>query len=465
MKSVFALVGRPNVGKSTLFNRLTKSRAALVADQPGLTRDRIYGAGKIDEREFIVIDTAGLGDERDEFHHLMTGQSRQAMEEASAILFLVDGRNGFSASDEDIAKNIRRLGKPVFLVMNKTEGLDITMIGLDFQALGLGEPYAISASHGSGCKSLMDEILAKIPEEFDEDEESAAGVKTAIIGRPNVGKSTLVNRMLGEERVLVFDMPGTTRDSVFIPMERDGTQYTIVDTAGVRRRSRVDDMVEKFSVAKTLQAIEAANVVVLVLDAREGVTDQDTTLAGFILESGRALVIALNKWDGMSPDDKVKAKEDLERKLHFLDFARIHFISALHGSGVGDLFASIDEAYASATVDLHTAELNKALEQIVIKTPPPMVKGRRIKLRYAHQGGQNPPLIIIHGSQASNVPSAYQRYLVNSFRRLLKLKGTPVGVEFRSGDNPYATKRSTLTPRQLKTQERNKFRGKPKKKT
>ncbi len=463
MKSVFALVGRPNVGKSTLFNRLTKSRAALVADQPGLTRDRIYGTGQVDEREFIVIDTAGLGDERDEFHYLMSGQSRQAMEEASAILFLVDGRNGLSASDEDIAKNIRRMGKPVFLVMNKTEGLDATMVGLDFQTLGLGEPYAISASHGSGCQTLMHAVLDKVPEEFEEDEGAATGIKTAIIGRPNVGKSTLVNRMLGEERVLVFDMPGTTRDSVFIPMERDGEQYTIIDTAGVRRRSRVDDVVEKFSVAKTLQAIEAANVVILVLDARQGVTDQDTTLAGFILESGRALVIALNKWDGMSSDERFKAKEDLERKLHFLDFARIHFISALHGSGVGDLFASIDEAYASATVDLHTAELNKVLEQIIIKTPPPIVKGRRIKLRYAHQGGQSPPLIIIHGSQSDNVPSSYRRYLINAFRRMLKLKGTPVGVEFRSGDNPFATKRNTLTPRQLMTKKRNKLKGKSKK--
>ena len=454
MKSVIALVGRPNVGKSTLFNRLTKSRAALVADQPGLTRDRIYGTGKVDQREFIVIDTAGLGEEDGEFQHMMSGQSRQAMEEADAILFLVDGRNGLSALDEELAAHIRRLGKPVYLVLNKTEGLDYDVVSLDFQSLGLGEPYAISAAHGQGVHYLLSNVLDAIPEDIAEDEAQAKGIKVAIIGRPNVGKSTLVNRMLGEERVLVFDMPGTTRDSVFIPLERDEKQYTIIDTAGVRRRARIDDVIEKFSVAKTLQAIEEANVVILVLDARAGISDQDTTLAGFILESGRALVIALNKWDGMASDDKDKAKNDVDRKLHFLDFARLHYISALHGSGVGDLFDSVNEAYESAMIDLHTAKLNKVLEQAMIKNPPPIVKGRRIKLRYAHQGGQNPPLIVIHGNQVKDVPGSYTRYLMNMFRKILRLKGTPVSVEYRSGDNPYAGKRNTLTPRQIAKKKR-----------
>ena len=463
MKSVIALVGRPNVGKSTLFNRLTKSRAALVADQPGLTRDRIYGTGKIDQREFIVIDTAGLGEEDGEFHHLMSGQSRQAMEEADAILFLVDGRNGLAASDEEVAAHIRRLGKPVYLVVNKTEGLDTTMVSLDFLSLGLGEPHPISAAHGQGVHSLMSSVFEEIPEEMAEDEEDAKGVKIAIVGRPNVGKSTLVNRMLGEERVLVFDMPGTTRDSVFIPMERDEKNYTLIDTAGVRRRSRIDDVIEKFSVAKTLQAVEAANVVILVIDAREGVSDQDTTLAGFILESGRALVVAFNKWDGMDPDAKDKAKREFDRKLHFLDFANLHYISALHGSGVGDLFDSVDSAYESAMIDIHTAKLNKVLEQAVIKNPPPIVKGRRIKLRYAHQGGQNPPLIVIHGNLTKNVPGSYERYLVNTFRRVLKLKGTPVQVDFRSGDNPYSSKRNLLTPRQIVKKKRLKEHNKRKK--
>lgn len=455
MKSVIALVGRPNVGKSTLFNRLTKSRAALVADQPGLTRDRIYGTGEIDERAFIVIDTAGLGDEENEFHNMMTGQSRQAMEEADAILFLVDGRAGLSAADQEIATFIRRLGKNVFIVVNKTEGLNRAIAEAEFQALGLGETYAVSAAHGDGVYDMMQAVLEAIPEDVIDEEPDEPGIKIAIVGRPNVGKSTLVNRMLGEERVLVFDMPGTTRDSVYIPMERAGKRYTLIDTAGVRRRSRIDDVIEKFSVAKTLQAVESANVVILVLDARAGVSEQDTSLAGFILESGRALVIALNKWDGMSIDLRDQAKRDVDRRLHFLDFARLHYISALHGTGVGDLFASVDEAFASATIDIHTAKLNKVLEQAMMQNPPPIVSGKRIKLRYAHQGGRNPPLIIVHGNLADKVPAAYQRYLINTFRRVLKLKGTPIGVEFRSGgENPFAGKHNTLTPRQIAKKKR-----------
>lgn len=455
MKPSLALVGRPNVGKSTLFNRLTKSRQALVADQPGLTRDRIYGTGQFDEDEFIVIDTAGLGEEQNELHNLMSEQSRLAMSEADAVLFLVDGRGGLTSSDEEIAAKIRRLGKQVYLVVNKTEGLNRAIICAEFQRLGLGEPYAISSAHGEGVAALMQAVLARIPRTAVDDHlDEESGIKVAIVGRPNVGKSTLVNRMLGEERVLVYDAPGTTRDSIFIPFEREGQRYTLIDTAGVRRRSKVDDVVEKFSVLKTLQAIDVANVVVLVIDARIGVTDQDATLAGFILETGRALVISLNKWDGMTPDDREKAKTDVDRKLHFLDFAKHHYISALHGTGVGNLFDSIIEAYTSATIDLSTPRLNKILEQSLVKNPPPLVKGRRIKLRYAHQGGRNPPIIIIHGSQTADVPDAYQRYLSNTFRRVLKLRGTPVRIEFRSGENPYRDKKNTLTDRQIAKKKR-----------
>jgi GTP-binding protein len=448
MKPIIALVGRPNVGKSTLFNRLTRSRQALVADQPGLTRDRIYGTGSLYDHAYIVIDTAGLGDDEDSMQDLMAGQSYQAVTEADIVFFLVDGRSGLSASDETIARRLRQSGKKIYLLVNKAEGLDPDMVGADFQSLGLGEPHAVSAAHGDGVKALLEAALEALPPAVEE-EEASKGIKIAVAGRPNVGKSTLVNRMLGEERVVVYDRPGTTRDSVFIPFERDGEPYTLIDTAGVRRRGKVSDMVEKFSVVKTLQAIEAANVVILVLDARSGVTDQDATLAGFILEAGRALVIAVNKWDGLSQDERQQAKTDLQRKLHFLDFADVHFISALHGSGVGNLFPSVGKAYQSAMADLSTSYLNKLLLDIVTQHPPPLVRGRRIKLRYAHQGGQNPPRIIIHGNQTDALPGSYQRYLENTFRKVLKLHGTPIRFEFRTGDNPYEGRKNKLTRRQV----------------
>ncbi|VAW88353.1 GTP-binding protein EngA [hydrothermal vent metagenome] len=449
MKPIIALVGRPNVGKSTLFNRLTKSRQALVADRPGLTRDRIYGTGKVDDHEFIVIDTAGLGEEEEDIHGLMSELSLQALDEADVILFLVDGRGGLTAADEQIAHRVRQSAKPALLLVNKTEGLQQDIATAEFYSIGMSQVHAISSAHGSGVTSMMQQALQHVVLAEDEDEEDT-GIKLAIVGRPNVGKSTLVNRMLGEDRVLVYDEPGTTRDSIYIPFERDGERYTLIDTAGVRRRHKVSDMVEKFSVAKTLQAIESAHVVMLVIDARVSVTDQDLTLAGFILESGKSLVITLNKWDGLSQELRDKAKDDVGRKLHFLEFAKKHYISALHGSGVGNLFESVNRAYQSAIKQFSTAELNRFLEHTQTQHPPPMVKGRRIKLRYAHQGGKVPPLIIIHGSQAKNVPSDYQRYLANAFRKILRLEGTPVKIEFRSGgENPYATKRGTLAERQL----------------
>ncbi|NOY73879.1 MAG: ribosome biogenesis GTPase Der [Gammaproteobacteria bacterium] len=449
MKPIIALVGRPNVGKSTLFNRLTQSRQALVADQPGLTRDRIYGTGKIGHNAFIVIDTAGLGEEEEDIHGLMSELSLQALSEADVILFLVDGRGGLTAADEQIANWVRQSAKPVLLLVNKTEGLQKEIASAEFYSLGISHLYTISSAHGTGVKSMMQQALQHVAPTEEEAEENTS-IKLAITGRPNVGKSTLVNRMLGEERVLVYDEPGTTRDSIYIPFERDDERYTLIDTAGVRRRYKISDKVEKFSVAKTLQAIESAHVVMLVIDSQIGVTDQDLTLAGFILESGKALLIALNKWDGLDQDQKDKVKDDVGRKLHFLDFAKTHYISALHGSGVGHLFTSVNKAYQSATKQFSTSELNRFLEHTQVQHPPPMVRGRRIKLRYAHQGGKNPPLIIIHGNQAKEVPQNYQRYLANAFRKTLRLEGTPVKVEFRgASENPYAGKRGTLAERQL----------------
>ena len=453
MKPVLAILGRPNVGKSTLFNRLTRSRDAIVADQPGLTRDRQYGHACIEERDVIVIDTGGLAD-GDHFSSLISQQAMQAAGEADICLLMVDGRNGLNASDETIAANLRQLGKPVQILVNKSEGMDPDTICAEFHALGLGMPQAISAAHGQGLIEALEPMLADIPAEENTAEDEPAGIRICVLGRPNVGKSTLVNRMLGEERVLTFDQAGTTRDSIEIPFQRDGRDYVLIDTAGVRRRGRIAEAVEKFSVIKTIQALDSAHVAILVIDASEGVTDQDAGLLGMALDSGRGLVIAVNKWDGLEGYQRERVKSDLERKLRFIDFACIHFISALHGSGVGKLFGSIHQAHRSAFVEVNTAHLTQILEDAVGAHQPPLVRGRRIKLRYAHLGGHNPPTIIIHGNQTGSLPDGYRRYLAKVFRNALKLTGTPVRIETRTGKNPYAGRRNTLTPRQVKRRQR-----------
>ncbi|MFA7096479.1 MAG: ribosome biogenesis GTPase Der [Gammaproteobacteria bacterium] len=459
MIPVIALVGRPNVGKSTLFNCLTRSRDALVADQPGLTRDRKYGDGRIGDRPYVVVDTGGLSGRGDELDELMARQAELAIQESDVTLFLVDAREGLTAQDELIAAQLRRLGKPVFLVVNKAEGLDEHTAGAEFFALGLGQPHAISAAHGRGIGQLMEKVLAALPPAPEEEAESGedtgpAPIRIAFAGRPNVGKSTLINRIVGEERVLAYDLPGTTRDTIEVPFERAGKSYLLIDTAGVRRRSRVAGAVEKFSVIKTLKAIEAANVVIAVLDAREGITEQDAGLVGFAVDSGRSLVVAVNKWDGLSEDQKASVRRELDLKLPFINFAKVHFISALRGTGIGELFKSVDKAYESATRKLPTPQLTRILEQAVERNPPPLVRGRRIKLRYAHQGGHNPPVIVIHGNQTEAVPDVYRRYLTNAFRTALNLTGTPVRLEFRTGENPYADRKNELTPRQLKRRKR-----------
>lgn len=454
MLPVIALVGRPNVGKSTLFNRLTRSRDALVADQPGLTRDRQYGVGRMGNRPYLVVDTGGISGDEEGVEALMVQQVVTAIGEADHIYFLLDAKDGMNSGDEAIAVQLRRTGKPITLVVNKSENIDKAMAGVEFYSLGLGDPVPIAAVHGHGVKQLINETLKLLPEPEEGTDGHDMGIKVAIIGRPNVGKSTLVNRLLGEERVVAFDQPGTTRDSVFIPFERDDKKYTLIDTAGVRRRAKVDNAIEKFSVIKTLQAIEEANVVILVLDAQLNIIDQDATLAGHVLESGRALVVAINKWDGLDQDRRDKIKDDLERKLPFLDFAEKHFISALHGSGVGKMFPVVDKVYANAMRDISTSELNRILEWALQEHQPPLARGRRIKLRYAHQGGQNPPIIVIHGNQTDAVPDTYKRFLINRFRKALKLDGTPIRLEFRSGENPYEGKKNVLTKRQVQKRQR-----------
>jgi GTP-binding protein len=450
MLPVIALVGRPNVGKSTLFNRLTRSRDALVADQPGLTRDRQYGVGRLGAQPYLVVDTGGISDERQGVDVLMERQVRQAIGEADRVFLIVDGREGLTAGDQLIAEGLRRTGKGITLVVNKTEGLDYDSVSGDFFALGLGEPMPIAAAHGRGVNRLIDHALATLPEVVaaGPPDQAAPGIEIAVVGRPNVGKSTLVNRLLGEERVVAFDQPGTTRDSIRIPFENAGRRYTLIDTAGVRRRARISEAVEKFSVIKTLQAIEQANVVLLVLDARQGISDQDAGLAGHVVDSGRALVVVINKWDGLAGDERERIRREMQRRLPFLDFAAWQFVSALHGSGVGHLLGAVDAAYRAATIDLKTPELTRILEEAVAEHPPPLVHGRRIKLRYAHQGGKNPPVIVVHGNQTAEVPASYRRYLVNRFRSVFALRGTPLRVEFKTGGNPYAGRRNKLTERQ-----------------
>ncbi|MGK0500784.1 MAG: GTP-binding protein [Oceanicoccus sp.] len=460
MVPVIALVGRPNVGKSTLFNRLTKTRDALVANLPGLTRDRKYGQARVDGRHFIVIDTGGITGEEEGIDAAMAQQSMQAVDEADAVFFLCDARAGLTSGDDVLANKLRQSSKPVFYIANKIDGVDPNVAMADFYQLGIKHLYPMTATHGGGVKQLIDDMLELFPEpEIDEAAEQARGTKIAIVGRPNVGKSTLVNRLLGEERVVVYDQPGTTRDSIYIDYEREGEAYTLIDTAGVRRRKNVRETVEKFSIVKALKAIDDANVVVLVMDASEGLVDQDLHLLGQAIEAGRAIVIALNKWDGLDADHKNWVKRELERRLQFIDFAEIHFISALHGTGVGHLYESIDSAYSSSMDKLQTRKLTLILEGAIFDHAPPMINGRRIKLRYAHAGGSNPPIIVIHGNQTTKVPDSYRRYLEKTFRRELELVGTPVRIEFKGNDNPYADKGKNLTQRQQERKVRIKNQG------
>ncbi len=462
MIPVIALVGRPNVGKSTLFNRLTKTQDALVADFPGLTRDRQYGQAQYENKPFIVVDTGGIGVDDIAVDSLMSKQSAIALQEADAVLFLVDGRSGLTGIDENIAGSLRKLNKRIHLVVNKTEGLDDDLACSDFQSLGIADIHSISASHGSGISTLLETILLPFASEIDEPVQDNV-IKIAFAGRPNVGKSTLINRILGEERVVVYDMPGTTRDSIAIPFERDEQQYILIDTAGIRRKSRIDEKIEKFSVIKTLQAIKESNVCLQLLDAKEGITDQDMNLLGFIIESGKALVIAINKWDGLDEDHKEHVKTELARRLHFASFAKIRFISALHGSGVGGLFKDITEAYESATQSFSTPQLTRLLQDISTRHTPPCVNGRRIKLRYAHIGGHNPPVVVIHGNQLDSLPDSYKRYLNNEFIKHLGLVGTPLKIEFKGGANPYSEKKNKLSQRQVNKKRRLMKRVKSKK--
>ncbi|MBN6079302.1 ribosome biogenesis GTPase Der [Aggregatibacter actinomycetemcomitans] len=499
---VVALVGRPNVGKSTLFNRLTRTRDALVADFPGLTRDRKYGHAHLAGHDFIVIDTGGIDGTEEGVEEKMAEQSLLAIEEADIVLFLVDARAGLTSADIGIANYLRqRQNKTTVVVANKVDGIDADSHCAEFYQLGLGDIAQIAASQGRGIMSLMEQVLSPLAEQITEESEESAventdvssndtnaaefnewdedfdfsneedtalldeelaqeqtpdkkNIKIAIVGRPNVGKSTLTNRILGEDRVVVYDLPGTTRDSIYIPMERDGQDYTLIDTAGVRKRGKVHLAVEKFSVIKTLQAIQDANVVLLVIDARENISDQDLSLLGFILNAGRSLVIVVNKWDGLDMEVKNRVKSELDRRLDFIDFARVHFISALHGSGVGNLFDSIKEAYECATQKMTTSMLTRILQIATEEHQPPMIGGRRVKLKYAHPGGYNPPIIVIHGSQVDKLPDSYKRYLSNHFRRSLKIIGSPIRLQFQEGNNPFAGRRNKLTPNQLRKRKR-----------
>ncbi len=482
MIPVVALVGRPNVGKSTLFNRLTRTRDALVADFPGLTRDRKYGQAKSGEHEFIVIDTGGIDGTEDGVETKMAEQSLAAIEEADVVLFMVDGRAGLTVADEAIARHLRMREKPTMLVVNKVDGIDADAASAEFWQLGMDKIYQIAAAHGRGVSALIDralnpfaeQMIREAQDELMEDltdlvdveeekleytEEEAEQefkrlqdqpIKLAIIGRPNVGKSTLTNRILGEERVVVYDMPGTTRDSIYIPMQRDEREYVLIDTAGVRRRKRINEAVEKFSVIKTLKAIEDANVVLVVIDARENISDQDLSLLGFALNAGRSIVLAVNKWDGLDTDVKERVKKELDRRLGFVDFARIHFISALHGTGVGHLFESVQEAYKSATTRVGTSVLTRIMKMAQDDHQPPLIRGRRVKMKYAHAGGYNPPIIVVHGNQVKELPDSYKRYLMNYFRRSLEIMGTPIRIQFQNSENPFenAPNRNSVTEAQ-----------------
>jgi GTP-binding protein len=440
MKPVIAIVGRPNVGKSTLFNRLTRSRDALVADFAGLTRDRHYGNGRMGEREFICIDTGGFEPvAKTGILAEMAKQTKQAVVEADVVIFLVDARLGMAPQDRVIADFLRKTGRPVILAVNKAEGMAYTTVTADFYELGLGEPIAISSAHGDGVRAMIDEALDAlgIPDEPEEDDKTDRPMRIAVVGRPNVGKSTFINTLIGEERVIAFDMPGTTRDAIDVPFTRNGKPYVMIDTAGLRKRGKVFEAIEKFSVVKTLQAIADANVVILMLDAQQDISEQDAHIAGFIVDAGRALVLAVNKWDGMDDYDKERARTDIARKLRFLDFANVHPISAIKGFGIKELFKDVDAAYAAAMSKLPTPKLTRILEEAVEFQQPKRVGMSRPKMRYAHQGGSNPPIVVIHGNALSGVTDSYRRYLEGRFREAFKLRGTPLRLEFKTGQNPF----------------------------
>jgi GTP-binding protein len=457
MKPTLVIVGRPNVGKSTLFNRLTKSRDALVADLPGLTRDRHYGHGRLGDKPHLVVDTGGFEPVAKEgILHEMAKQTLQAIAEADAIVLLTDGRQGLTPQDQIIANRLRQFEGPVLVAVNKAEGRAEAQVTAEFHELGLGEPLAISSAHGEGVHELVERALASFAA-TDEAATAQDHPRIAIVGRPNVGKSTLMNSLLGEQRVIVFDEPGTTRDSVHVEFTRNGRSYTLIDTAGIRKRGKVFEAVEKFSVIKTLQAVEDSNVVVLVLDARQDISEQDAHIAGFIVESGRALVVAVNKWDNLDASRREIIKTDISRKLMFLRFARFHYISALAGSGLSGLLASVDAAYGAAMARLPTPKLTRALMAATIQHAPPLQGNIRPKLRYAHQGGHNPPLVIVHGSATAKIPEAYRRYLENLFRDTFELEGTPLRVQFHQGANPYANRKpEPLTEREEKQRRRQK---------
>jgi len=438
MKPSIALVGRPNVGKSTLFNRLTRSRDAIVANMPGLTRDRHYGHGRLGRKPHLVIDTGGFEPlVKDGILHEMARQTEQAIAEADAVIFVVDGRTGLTPHDKEIANKLRRIDRPVFVAVNKAEGMDRGMVAAEFHELGLGDPFAISAAHGDGVRNLLELALEDFPEP-EADEEKTESLKVAIVGRPNVGKSTLINTLLGEERVIAFDAPGTTRDSIEIDFERNGRHYTLVDTAGMRKRGKVFETVEKFSVIKTLQSIEDAQVVILMLDARQDISDQDAHIADFIVESGRALVVAVNKWDHLDPYVREQTKGMVVRKFKFLEFARFHYVSALENVGLTALFKSVDAAYKAAMAKLPTPQLTRVLIDAVARQTPPRHGLFRPKPRYAHQGGSNPPIIVVHGNALEHIGDSYRRYLEHSFREAFKLEGTPLRIQFNTSRNPYA---------------------------
>ena len=441
MKPTLVIVGRPNVGKSTLFNRLTRTRDALVADVPGLTRDRHYGAGRMGDRAYLVVDTGGLEPEGQGVFVEMAKQARTAIAEADAVLLVTDAREGLTAQDRAIGEELRRMGRRVFVAVNKTEGMNPDLAAAEFHELGLGAPRAISAEHGAGVRDLVDAALADFPVEEEPDGESDKAARIAVVGRPNAGKSTLVNALVGEERVVTFDQPGTTRDAIDVELAIGGRRYILVDTAGLRRRGRVFESVEKFSVVKTLQAIDRANVAVLVLDAQGQISDQDAHIAGFILERGRALVVAVNKWDDLDDYARDMTKRAIARRLKFLSFARFHYISAREGRGVAQLIESVDRAYRAAMAKLPTPKLTRALIAAVAKQAPPRAGISRPKLRYAHQGGSNPPIVVVHGTALNAVPDSYRRYLEADFRKVFRLEGTPLRIEFRSGRNPYVGKR------------------------
>lgn len=447
MLPVIAIVGRPNVGKSTLFNRLTKSRDALIADEPGVTRDRQYGEGQFNDKRFIVIDTGGVGEASRDIDHLTEAQARLAMREADIILFMVDAKAGMTHADQAIAQELRQLEKTIHVVVNKIDGKVIDVVTAEFYQLGFEEMHAIAASHGRGVNALLEEVLTDTPESLLP-EDALPGIKIAIVGRPNVGKSTLINRLLGEERTIVCDLPGTTRSSIYIPCRHLDKEYVFIDTAGIRKRGQVKETVETFSVIKALQSIEVADVCILVLNAREGISMQDLKLFNYIIEAGRALVIVVNKWDGLEDETKKEVKQQLKDAFHFMDYIKIQCISALHGTGVGDLYGFVHQAYRSSRVELSTPKLTAILQEATTRHEPPLVNGRRIKLRLAHPGGHQPPIIVIHGKQTDALPDSYKRYLMHVYHKALRIVGTPIRLQFKTDKNPFEGKKNTLTPRQ-----------------